>query len=344
MKKLSIGLLVFCLLAGAVILFIVKTKPHLFESIIVKQLISKRNEQKTFFDAKDKITIYTIGTAAPMPGDRVQTGTGIVINNKFFLFDVGDGVVQQAETMNLPIHEIDAVFITHWHSDHYIDLPYLINRSWVLGRDTILDVYGPTGLDKILQASQQIIAVENAHRVRHHGEKIMNLNAAETKANPIVLNGSESTVVYNFEGIKITAFSVDHHPVAPSFGYCIEYKGKKVVLSGDTKKNENLIAFAQNADVLIHEILLPSFLTEVSKQLNESGSKRASKMVSEVIDYHTSPKEILEIIEICKPKKIVLNHFVPLPDFKVIEYMYRKELKGVKNLYLADDGDKFIVD
>ena len=63
--------------------------------------------------------------------ERVNSGTAIFVRDKFFIFDVGDGVVQQAEKMNLPLNELDGVFVTHYHSDHYIDLPYLINRSWV---------------------------------------------------------------------------------------------------------------------------------------------------------------------------------------------------------------------
>lgn len=343
MKRIFSVIILVGLIGFLAIFLFVRFSPESLEPLVVNQLISTRNEQNSFFDGSEDITVYTIGTAAPMPGDRVQTGTGIVVNNKFFLFDVGDGVVQQAETMNLPIQKIDAVFISHWHSDHFIDLPYLINRSWILGRDKVLNVYGPNGLEDILQASQQLIAIENQHRVKHHGEKLMNLENVKTRGFPILLGGDESKLIYNNEGIKITAFLVNHHPLTPAFGFCIEYNGKKVVLSGDTKKNENLIAFAKNADILIHEVLLPSFLTEVSKQIKESGDDRAAQIVSEIAEYHTSPKEIAEIAKICKPKKIVLNHFVPLPDYKVIEFIYRNELKGIDNVYLSNDGDKYLV-
>ena len=91
---------------------------------------------------------------------------------------VGDGVVTKAEQMNLPLNELDAIFITHFHSDHYIDLPYLINRSWVLGRSKNLNVYGPEGLYNILASNYDFLELENKHRVDHHGSDLMNTKYA----------------------------------------------------------------------------------------------------------------------------------------------------------------------
>ena len=65
-------------------------------------------------------------------------------------------------------------------------------------------------------------------------------------------------IVYNKDKIKITAFKVDHFPVSPAVGYMIEYDGKKIVIRVDTKINENVFKLAENADLLIHEVILNS--------------------------------------------------------------------------------------
>ena len=99
---------------------------NFFPENLSKSLTSltiERN-QRSFSINNDEITVFTIGTGSPLNTSRVQSGTAVFIKDKFFIFDVGDGVVTKAEEMNLPLDELDAVFITHFHSDHYIDLPY----------------------------------------------------------------------------------------------------------------------------------------------------------------------------------------------------------------------------
>ena len=104
----------------------------------IKRLAAQNEKNDRILNDKESIRIYTVGTASPMPGERVQTGTAVIVNGHFFLFDVGDGVVMKAENMGLPLNRLDGIFMTHWHSDHLMDLPSLISRSWLLGRTTDL--------------------------------------------------------------------------------------------------------------------------------------------------------------------------------------------------------------
>jgi len=82
---------------------------------VQQELIDKN---KAILADKDKIYVYTVGTTSPFPGERAQTGTAVIVNGHFFMFDVGDGVVMKAEQMGLPLTNLDGIFITHWHSDH----------------------------------------------------------------------------------------------------------------------------------------------------------------------------------------------------------------------------------
>ncbi len=288
--------------------------------------------------------VYTIGTASPMPGDRVQTGTAVIVNGHFFMFDVGDGVVRRAENMGLPLNKLDGVFITHWHSDHFMDLASLVSRSWLLGRTNDLHLYGPDGTDSINQSIKGYLHLENKHRVDHHGPQVMDLSKVHAISHEFKNVQNSKEVIYQKDDIIITAFDVDHAPIEPAVGYTIEYQGKKVVISGDTKKNDLVLEMAQNADLLLHEVILNSLLQQMESTLEAQGSTRNTKIIHDIQDYHTPPAEVAAIAAQAKVKKLILHHFAPPPDFIVIKNLYKKELRDYDGpIVFANDGDLFIV-
>ena len=154
----TIGVIAILFLIGCVIMTFFQEK---LVSIAINQQVRKMASQDEQNDEllndKESIRIYTVGTASPIPGERVQTGTALMVNGHFFMFDVGDGVVRKAENMGLPLNRLDGIFITHWHSDHMMDLPSLISRSWLLGRTNELHLYVPDGTDTLNQAINQFL-------------------------------------------------------------------------------------------------------------------------------------------------------------------------------------------
>jgi len=348
MKKAIYIFLAIAAMLGLIVFAAMTFFPQKLVPIAIKQQVQrfvKQNEQNNdILEDKESIRIYTVGTASPMPGERVQTGTAIIVNGHFFMFDVGDGVVIKAENMGLPLNRLDGIFITHWHSDHSMDLPSLISRSWLLGRTNDLHLYGPDGTDTLNQAINQFLHIENQHRVAHHGPETMDISKARAIPHEFknVQGGKE--IIYQQDGITITAFDVDHAPIEPAVGYAIEYRGKKVVISGDTKKNDLVLEMAQDADVLLHEVLLKSFLTHMDAQLQAAGMARNGKIIHDIQDYHTLPAEVAEIASKANVKKLVLHHFVPAPDVRAIKNLYKKELKGYQGeIHFSNDGDLIIV-
>lgn len=348
MKKILLVLLSFFILIAAIGWLIISFFPEQITPFILNQqlkrqaAVTKKND--VLLADKESIYVYTVGTGAPLPGVRAQTGTAIIVNGHFFMFDVGDGVVQKAENMGLPLTELDGIFITHWHSDHMMDLPSIISRSWLLGRNKDLHLYGPDGVDTLNQAINQYLFVENGHRVDHHGAAIMDVSKARAIPHEFKNIQGGKTIVYQKDGITITAFDVNHEPIEPAVGYAIEYKGKKVVISGDTKKDDMVLEMAQDADLLFHEVLLVSLLKRMATATGENGNQRGAKIITDIQDYHTSPAEVAEIAAKANVKKLVLHHFAPAPDLKLIENLYWKELKGYDGpIHLANDGDLFVV-
>ena len=108
-------------------------------------------------------------------------------------------------------------------------------------------------------------------------------------------------VVYEKNGVKVTAFDVDHEPIKPAFGYRIDYAGRSVVLSGDTRFSENLIKYAKGTDLLVHEVVSPESLKRA-----EYGEER-SKII---INHHTTPEQAGELFTRVKPRLAVYSHIV----------------------------------
>jgi len=348
MKKLLgiVLLLITLLLAIGWIMttfFPEKLVPMMLEQQLKWQLaqVEKNNQ---FLADTESIRVFTVGTAAPLPGKRVQTGTAVIVNGHFFMFDVGDGVVRRAENMGLPLNRLDGIFITHWHSDHFMDLASMVSRTWLLGRTNDLHLYGPDGTDSINQSIKGYLHLENKHRLDHHGHEIMDISKVHAIPHEFKNVQNSKAVVYQQDGITVTAFDVDHSPIEPAVGYAIEYKGKKVVISGDTKKNDRVLEMAQNADLLLHEVILNSMLQQMTSVLTQNGLKRNAKIVHDIQDYHTPPAEVAEIAAKANVKKLILHHFAPTPDFRVIKNLYKKELKGYDGpIEFANDGDMFVV-
>ncbi|MRS01887.1 MBL fold metallo-hydrolase [bacterium] len=335
--------------AVAVILFVtgwvaVAHYPEKLLPLLIRNQLERNFGDPVLQSENDNIVVITVGTGTPMPGKRAQTGIAVLVNGYFFMFDAGDGIVQRAESIGLPLDELDGVFITHWHSDHYMDLPGIISRSWILGRNGNLHLYAPLGLDSIIKATDKFLGADNQYRADHHGTEVMDISKSYAISHEFSIKQGETEVVFNQDGIKITAFDVNHEPVEPAVGYSIEYMGKKVVLSGDTRKNDLVQEVALNADLLIHEVMLMSVYRELAKALEKADMARNEKIVTDMQEYHTSPSEVADLARAANVKILVLNHLAPAPDNLIIKRLYMNELKAFDGpIHLANDGDIFVV-
>lgn len=213
-----------------------------------------------------------------------------------------------------------------------------------MGRTRDLHIYGPDSLTSLVHAANAFLQIENQHRVDHHGPEIMDISKARGIPHEHHVAQNSTAVVFQQDGITITAFDVNHEPIEPAVGYLIEYKDKKVVISGDTKENELLETMAKDCDLLVHEVMLMSFQKMLAKGLEEAGQVRNTEIIHDIQDYHTSTTEVAALAQRANVKKLVLNHLAPAPDNIVIKNMYLNELKGFEGpIHLANDGDTFVV-
>jgi ribonuclease Z len=246
-------------------------------------------------DAK-QIRVVLLGTAPgpPVRVDRAGISTLVEAGGDRFLFDAGRGVMQRLAQAGVPMDGVTKLFITHLHSDHIVDVPDLYLTPWSAGseRKVRLEVWGPDGTREMMRNLEKAFAFD-IHVRRDVDEKVSPEGIKFTARD--VREGT----VYERNGVKITAFLVDHGPVKPAFGYRLDYGGHSVVLSGDTRPSENLIKFSNGVDLLIHEAIDP----DVIRRQNVS-----ERLFKAIVEHHTTAQQAGEVFNRIKPRLAVFSH------------------------------------
>jgi ribonuclease Z len=292
------------------------------------------------------LNVVLCGTGSPLPdAERAGACTAVLAGGEFVLVDVGPGAWETVDLSNLPTGDLSALLVTHFHSDHIGDIGEAITQSWIAGRPRPLDVYGPTGVSKLVDGFNQAYAFDVQHRTAHHGAEYMPPAVAPAVGHDIALaDGPDAdAVVFDRNGLRVTMFKVDHDPVVPAVGYRFDYRGRSVVVSGDTAKSSNLTQHAKGADLLIHEALQPDMMGRVGGVAQRMGRPRIAKLIGDTLDYHTSPVEAAEVARDAGVTTLVFSHVVPGPRNALMRRMF---LSGVDDVFtgevvLGEDGMRF---
>lgn len=306
----------------------------LFERALEKAI---KGPKVNLFDG-DGLKVFFAGTGSPLPSaKRAQTSTAIIAGDHFFLVDAGTGSWENVQAAGIPGKRLAGVFLTHFHSDHIGDLSEVNLGSWVTGRQAPLAVYGPTGVDEVIAGENEAFALDSNYRTAHHGEEIAPTAGRGMRA--FAFEASAPVVVFNEGGLKVTAFPVKHDPVKPSVGYRFDYKGRSVVVSGDTAYSEILVAAAKGADVLIHEAQANHMVAKMQAATAKAGNMTTAKILGDIPSYHTSPEEAAKAANEASAGWLVLTHFTPAPDNPVAKRIFMRGVSKVraKNVKMAED-------
>ena len=291
----------------------------------------------------DGINAYVCGSGSPIPdADRAGPCIAVLAGNQAFVFDAGSGSIRKLMRMGFPMDKIQAAFLTHLHSDHIDGLGELMLQAWIAGsRSAPLPIYGPTGTDQVIAGFRQAYTTDEGFRVRHHGEKIANPAGYGGAAQIIQLpDGTDSQVVYEKDGVRITVIRVNHAPVAPAFGYRIDYKGRAMTLSGDTVYDPAFVTASKGADLMFHDAMNKDMVAAMGKKLAERGHPNTAQIMTDIQGYHASPEDAARAAREAGVSTLVLYHMVPPVPAKIIEPLFLGKAPALfgGTLKLSQDG------
>jgi ribonuclease Z len=277
----------------------------------------------------DVLRVILLGTESgpPVSLDQFGMSTLVEAGRTRLLFDCGRGATIRLTQAGVPIASINRLFLTHLHSDHIIQIPDLFLVGWTTGRTVPLEVWGPDGTREMMDALQHAYASDIRMRFA--------VNKDPAEGIRVVSQDIKEGTVFDRDGLKVTAFLVDHGAASPAFGYRIDYRSHAVALSGDTRVSENLVRHAAGVDVLVHEVS-----DAMARRANSANLARAEA----VIALHTTPEQAGEVFTRVKPRLAVYSHADATAS--VIDQTrktYSGPLQGAEDLLTIDIGAQIAV-
>jgi ribonuclease Z len=268
------------LLTVVAVLAVVIVVAYSQRASIAARLMAKGLEARMGADAvakmEDGLHLALCGAGGPMPAPNASGPcVAVVAGNQLFVVDAGTDGVRNLARMGYQPGTIQGVFLTHFHSDHIDGLGEMGTIRWAGGDNaTPLPVYGPTGVERVVDGFNAAYAQDFTYRHQHHGDLVAPLDAAGLQAITFTKPPmGELTLVYEGEGLKVEALTVDHSPVEPAVGYRFSYKGRSLLITGDTVKLANIEQFARGVDLLVHEALAPNLVNMMHDTANKLGNK-----------------------------------------------------------------------
>ncbi len=237
----------------------------------------------------------------------------VVAGTQLFVVDAGTDGVRNLGRMGYRVGNIRGVFLTHFHSDHIDGLGEMGTLRWAAGDNELpLPVYGPQGVERVVKGFNESYAQDFVYRNAHHGDMVASMKSAGLEARPFTKPPmGELELVYEGSGLKVEALSVDHTPVEPAVGYLFTYKGRTLLITGDTTKQENIQKFSEGIDLLVHEALAPNLIMMMHEAANKTGNKIMAKIFVDIPDYHASPVEAAETARDAGVGHLLYYHIVP---------------------------------
>jgi ribonuclease Z len=337
--KWAVGLCIAAGLLAALAWRIPAVQDRVVRSTIERMV--SRNSKALFGD--DALRVLLCGTGSPLPHrTRAKACVAVFAAGRFWVVDTGSGSWNRMALLGIDATRVGAVFFTHFHSDHIGDLGEFNLNTWVAGRDAPLRVFGGPGVERVVAGFNEAYALDRGYRVAHHGADFLPPDRGLLVAEPIpeLVESGERVVILSQDGLEISAFAVHHDPVKPAYGYRFDYKGRSVIVTGDTAKSDAVVRAAKGGDVLLHEAQANHLITMIGEAGAAAGRPRVAKIMHDILDYHTTPVEAAEVANAAGVKLLVLYHLNPPPPAKFIESYFARGVSDVRanDWLIADDG------
>lgn len=340
MKKLLITLAVV-----AVIGVIVYSQRATIATRVMERGLETRLGGDVIDTFEDGLYLTLCGAGGPMPAPNASGPcVAVVAGKSLFVVDAGTDGVRNLARMGFQAGSIKGVFLTHFHSDHIDGLGEMATLRWAGGGNkSPLPVYGAHGVSNVTNGLNQAYAQDFTYRHEHHGDLVADMKGAGLEARPFDKPAiGELLPVLEEGGLKVEALVVQHSPVDPAVGYKFTYKGRTIVVTGDTAKSDNITNLSKGVDLLVHEALAHNLVNMMEDAAKEMGSAVMEKVFFDIPDYHASPVEAAETARDAGVGHLLYYHIVPPLIFPGQETLY---LNGAEDIFpdytVGQDGIGF---
>jgi len=225
------------------------------------------------------------------------------------LVDTGWGATLRLYQAAMPPQTIDAVFITHLHSDHTTDMADFLVMRWLGGIREPVPIYGPAGTERMVTGFQEAMAADTKYRLDHHGEKLWSGGLAADVTE--IEAGDDPAEVAKVGGITVKAFEVDHRPVKPAFGFRFESDGRAITVSGDTNPCPGLLNGSKDADIMVCDSMNVAMMQVMEQQLRSVGNQIQADLLEDAHTYHAPISGMAEVAARAGVKHLLLSHLLP---------------------------------
>lgn len=274
------------------------------------------------------VLLGTKGGPAINPGGSMPTASLLVLDGQKILVDCGLGVTRGLVDHGLSLKELDTIFITHLHSDHYLELGPLLHTAWTAGLNHGVQLFGPDGIQHYWRHFLAAMEFDIDIRVLDEGRPDL---PGMIGIQILTDNFSSST-----GGVEVSAMINYHPPLEESFALKFIGKQSTVVFSGDTAYLETMSAFAKGADVLVHEALLPAGVDRLVERVGNVGDRLRQHLLAS----HTTAAEAGRVAHQAEVGTLVINHKVPADDTSFSDADWEEAVRETwqGNLHIGRDG------
>ncbi len=270
----------------------------------------------------------TKGGPAIRTGSTNPTSSLLVLGGKKIIVDCGLGTARGLVDQGMALKDIDLIFITHLHSDHYLELGPLLHTAWTAGLKSQVTVYAPAGAAEYWHYFLQSMQADIELRMADEGRSDL---AAMVAFHPL----GEGEVLRD-GGLVVTAMRNDHPPLKDTFALRFSNDRHDVVFSGDTAYLPTLADFAHGADLLVHEAMLEGALKRLTARIGNADDR----LMKHLLRSHTMAEDAGRIATKAEVTALALNHLIPSddPDFTDDDWQAATRKDWAGRLYIGKDG------
>ena len=277
----------------------------------------------------DRVALLgTKGGPAVRPGSTMPTSSLLVLDGRRIVVDCGLGVTRGLIEQGLPLSELSTVFVTHLHSDHYLELGPLLHTAWTAGLATPVSVFGPTGLDAYWSRFVESMRADIELRQSDEGRPEF--------APLVTIRDLDAGTVLDEAGCRVEAMRNTHPPLVDTFALSFRGRRSHVVFSGDTAPMDSLADWASGCDLLVHEAMLESALPALLARVGNGDDRLREHLLRS----HTFAADAGRLATRAGAGALALNHLIPSDDPDYGESEWRDAVAGHFDgpLHVGRDG------